>query len=130
VSARWDIVEVKSGLHLSEFEMDTVGVGVSVARRLSTNFATFDIGISPRLLVETQSIHPQFNREDADAQTDVRLGAFTHAALGHRTLRPFVELDAELSPARIRRDIRIEPELPVLPSWSAGLGVGVLWGGR
>jgi hypothetical protein len=128
ISARWDVLQHKSDAHLNDFEMDTVGAGVSVARRFRSGAAIVDVGIGPRLLVETQSFRPPPGLEDADAKTDVRVGTFTCLSFGAAPLRPFVEIDAELSPGRLRRDIRVGPELPILPSWSAGLGVGVLWG--
>jgi hypothetical protein len=128
IHARWDIIQRKSDVHVRDFEMDTVGAGVSIARRFRSDVAVIDVGIAPRLLVETQSFLTESGIEDADAQTDLRVGAFTRVSLGHAQLRPFVGLDAELSPARLRRDIRVGPELPVLPSWSAGFDVGVAWG--
>ena len=39
-----------------------------------------------------------------------------------------VALDAELSPTRMRRSRRALDGFPVLPAFSAGLGVGLMWG--
>jgi hypothetical protein len=127
ISVRWDIVQVKNDVDLTDFEMTTVGAGFTVARRFRLDFADVDLGVEPRLLVETQSFRTETGVEDADSKTDLRIAAFSRLAFGHTPLRPFVVLDAELSPGRITRDIRVGPELPVLPSWSAGLGIGLAW---
>lgn len=131
MSVRWDVLQWKSDVAASNFEMDTLGAGLSVARRFRPSFGLIDVGLSPRLVAETQSFEgtsPDEMGEQADTQTDVRLGAFMRTALSNAPLRLFVELDGELSPGRLRRDIRIHPALPPLPSWSVGIGVGVTWG--
>lgn len=134
MTVRWDVLQWKSDVPVSNFEMETLGAGLSVARRFRPSYGLLDVGLSPRLLAETQSFQgrpgasPAEQDEEADTQTDVRLGAFVRTALSNAPLRLFVELDAELSPGRLRRDIRIHPALPPLPSWSAGIGLGVTWG--
>ncbi len=125
--ARWDILQVLEKTPVSGFEMETIAVGLSVSRRLTIPLGSVDIGLSPRVVAETQSFLVK-GSEQADTQADVRIGAYSRAAFGHSSLRLFVELDADLSPGRARRDIRIDPSLPPLPSWSAGLGAGVVWG--
>lgn len=128
IGARWDVLQIKDDVGLSDFEMDTVGADLSVARRWHLGGWSLDIGASTRLLVETQSFRTPAGYEDTDAQTDLRLGPFARAELGRSSLRPMVALDGEISPGRIRRDIRVGPELPVLPAWSVGLSAGVAWG--
>ena len=134
MTVRWEVLQWKSDVAVSNFEMETLGAGLSVARRFHPSFGLLDVGLSPRLVAETQSFQgrpgasPAEQDEEADTQTDVRLGAFVRTALSNAPLRLFVELDGELSPGRVRRDIRIHPALPPLPSWSAGIGVGVTWG--
>lgn len=128
MGARWDVIQLKRDVGVNNFEMETIGAGISVARRFRPSFGDIDLGISPRLLAETQSYLTSAVDERADTKTDVRFGAFTRAAFGRAPLRLFVEADGELSPGRIRRDIRVDPALPPLPSWSAGLSVGAVWG--
>lgn len=134
MTVRWDVLQWKSDVAVSNFEMETVVAGLSVARRFRPSFGLLDVGLSPRLVAETQSFQgrpgapPAELDQEADTQTDVRLGAFVRTALSDAALRLFVELDAELSPDRLRRDIRIHPALPPLPAWSTGIGVGVTWG--
>jgi hypothetical protein len=127
MSTQWDAFQFKSDARVDNFEMETVGIGISVARRIHPGFGSFDVGMSPRLVAETQSFLTK-TIETADTHTDVRIGGFARTAFGHAPWRLFVGLDAELSPARLRRDIRIAPALPPLPSWSTGLSIGVLWG--
>lgn len=134
MTVRWDVLQWKSDVAVSNFEMDTLGAGLSVARRFRPFSGAIDVGLSPRLIAETQSFQGERDapaaeqNEQADTQTDVRLGAFARTAFGSAPLRLFVELDGELSPGRLRRDIRVHPALPPLPSWSAGIAMGVTWG--
>jgi hypothetical protein len=133
MTARWDAVQVRSSTSVPNFEMDTLAAGLSVGRRWSVAPAQIDIGVSPRLIAETQSYQanpaaPTEATEKADTQTDLRLGAFARIAFGRGAFRPLLELDTEISPSRLRRDIRIDPLLPPLPSWSAGISAGVAWG--
>ncbi|NOU31928.1 MAG: hypothetical protein HOO96_28825 [Polyangiaceae bacterium] len=127
IEARWDAFQSEVTLPAPGFEMETLGSGLSVARRFRPRFGTLDVGVAPRLLAETQSFLQQGN-EVADTQTDVRIGTFARLAVGDATLRFFVGVDFELSPGRIRRRIRIDPALPPLPSWSSGLTAGIVWG--
>lgn len=138
MSVRWEALQWKSDVVVSNFEMDTLAAGLCVARRFRPSFGSFvmstDIGLSPRLVAETQSFQgapgasAAEEDEQADTQTDVRFGVFARTAFGSAPLRLFVELDGELSPGRLRRDIRLHPALPPLPSWSSGIGLGVTWG--
>ena len=124
--ARWDTFQKKGGSVPASFEMETLGIGLSIARRVRTSFGYFDGGVSPRLVVESQSYTPDAV-EIAGSSTDIRVGAFGRLVFGTTAWRFLVEADAELSPSRLRRDIRIDPALPALPSWSAGLGIGLMW---
>lgn len=127
LGARWEVFQSRVSLPAPGFEMETLGMGLSLARRFRPSFGTFDVGVEPRLLSETQSYLAK-GGEIADSQTDVRMGVFARLAVGDASLRFFTDLDFELSPGRIRRDIRIDAALPPLPSWSAGLAAGVVWG--
>ncbi len=127
MSARWDAFQFKSDTHVDNFEMETIGAGIFVARHFHSAFGSFDMGVAPQLLAESQSFLTN-GAEIADTQTDVRLGGFSRVTFGDASWRPFLEIDAELSPGRLRRDIRIDPALPPLPSWSASVSVGAVWG--
>jgi hypothetical protein len=132
MNARWDVVQLKDNVSVPNFEMDTLAVGIAVGRRIHMPFGHMDLGVTPRLLAETQSYEAgastQGSTEEADTQIDVRFASFGRLAFSHSHLKPFIELDGEISPGRLRRDIRMFPVLPALPSWSAGIGVGLLWG--
>ncbi|MDB4933835.1 MAG: hypothetical protein JWP87_807 [Labilithrix sp.] len=129
MTVRWDVVESKSVPAVKVFEMETVGAGLLVGRRFDVGFGTTDIGVAPRLLAETQS-YELGNNEESRSETDIRIGAFTRVAFGHSAVRFVLEADAELSPARVRRDVFLDPVLPALPAWSAGLLGGLQWAGR
>jgi len=128
--ARWDAFQTVSAPPAMDYEIDTAGVGIAVARRVELGPAAIDIGFAPRLIVETESFEvAELDGEDDETRTttDVRLATFGRAVFGRGPVRGFVGLDAELSPARVRRKVRSDPRLPALPAWSAGLSLGVSW---
>src|SRR5262249_49840811 len=127
---RWDPFEMLSGPPPPSFEMENVGAGFMVARRVGKS-PQFDLGATASLIEESQSTEDA-GGETSGSQTDVRLGIITRLLLGgassawHGT----VSLEADVSPARLRRTIRIADALPDLPTWSLTLGVGVAWEDR
>jgi hypothetical protein len=129
MQARWEFFQTKLGSKPEGFEMQTVGAGLSVGRRVESTIGSFDFGISPGLLAETQTYSTAQRIEFSDTQTDVRLGLYAKLAFGHGGgFRPFLVFDADLSPVRIRREIRLANELPPLAAWSLGSSLGVVWG--
>lgn len=126
LSARWDVVQSASAPRAHDFERDSAGVGLVVARRIGARYFDFDLGLSPRLVVETQS-HEIDDEDVTFSATDVRLGGFTRLTLGHGAIRPFAMFDVEVSPARLRRNVRLASQLPALPAWGAGLSFGLAW---
>ena len=124
---RWDFIGQKSAPLVKVFEMESVGAGLAVGRRFPLGFGSLDAGVSPRLVVETQS-YENDSGEHSMSASDARLGAYARLALGKSSLRPVIALDGELSPARLRRVVQLDPNLPPLPSWSAGLSAAVVWG--
>ena len=124
---RWDVIGGKSAPLVDVFEMETVLVGITVARRVRVGFGSVDVGLSPRLAVETQTFETGTDGEQSFAATDIRLGAFTRVSFGTSAFRPMLEVDGDLSPSRLRRVAQLDPRLPALPSWSAGLSAGVSW---
>jgi hypothetical protein len=129
MTVRWDVIQSKSVPAVNVFEMESVAAGLLVGRRFDVGFGTTDVGVAPRLVAESQS-YELGKREETRSGTDIRIGTFTRLAFGHAPLRLVLEADAELSPARVRRDVFLDPLLPALPAWSAGLLVGLQWGGR
>jgi hypothetical protein len=127
LDVRWDAFESKSGVN-PDFEMESLEVGFTLTRRFRFQSADIEVGLSPRVVDETQS-DDALASEVTFATTDVRVGALVRASIGRvYRVRPIVELDGELSPSRIRRLPKLDPNLPALPAWSAGLSLGVLWG--
>jgi hypothetical protein len=124
---RWDVIGSKSAPLVDVFEMETVVVGIAVARRFRLGFGSLDAGVSPRLAVETQTFESGAAGESSLSSTDVRLGAFGRVSFGKSALRPIVELDADVSPSRLRRVAQLDSRVPALPSWSAGLSAGLAW---
>lgn len=123
---RWDFLGQKEAPLVSTFETETVGAGLLVARRQGFGFGALDVGVTPRLAVETQTYETSGGEHSLDS-TDVRLGAFARLAFGTGALRGLLALDAELSPTRLRRTIRLDPLLPPLAAWSLGVSAGLQW---
>ncbi len=130
--ARWDAYQHVPAPSELDLETETMGAGVAAARRIDLRAFALDIGFAPRLYVETQSYDRPIPGTDEDedkteTMTDVRLATFGRALFGRGPIRFFAGVDAEVSPARLRRKVRIDPTLPALPAWSAGISVGVSW---
>jgi hypothetical protein len=124
---RWEPTEELLASAPPGFEMDTVGAGFAVTRRfVRAESASLEAGITTTLVNETQSA--QLGEDErAGAQTDVRAGVIARALIGSAPWYFVPSLEAEVSPGRVRRDIRIDDALPPLPSWSIALGLGVQW---
>lgn len=128
-SARWDPMQTAPPGAANAFEMDTVGTGLFAARRFRPWRGALDVGLSPRVVTESQSYQPGASTsettEESGSQSDVRIGLFLRSTWSASSIRPFVEIDGEIAPSRLRRDVRLRPALPPLPAWSAGLVVGI-----
>jgi hypothetical protein len=124
---RWDALEHVSGDAPPGFETDAIALSLTVARRLSRAWGYVDAGASPRLVSQTQTYLPPAGEQTGTA-TDVRAALFTRVGFGHGPVRFLLDADVEVAPTHVRREIRIDPVLPRLPSWSAGLAVGAVWG--
>jgi hypothetical protein len=124
--ARWDVIQHTSAPLADDFEMDRIGAGLAVARRIDLSAVDLDIGFSPRFIVETQS-HEIGDEDETRSATDIRLGSFARVMFGRAPVRVFATVDGEVSPGRLRREVRLAPALPALPAWSAGVALGVAW---
>jgi hypothetical protein len=103
---------------------------VHVGRRFELESASVDLLLGPNLVLE---------RQDADdgeldiggTAADVRVDVAARMASSRRSpLRLFGRADLELSPARLAKEHFAHPALPALPSFTFGLGLGVLWSSR
>ncbi len=129
MSARVDLGDVIiQGPAPSDFHMESSAVGVSVGRRLEFANAGLDALVGPSIVLEGQDAD---DPEVHGAAADFRL-ALALRVSGPRSssIRAFAAGDFEGSPARLRAQKSISPDLPPLPWWSSGLAVGVLWGAR
>ena len=98
LEVRWDVATFADVANPAAFEMESVGAGLAVARRIALRALDLDIGFAPRLLSETQSFETNGN-EQARTASDIRLASFMRGAFGHGPLRFMAALDVELSPA-------------------------------
>lgn len=123
---RWDPWESVRAVAPAAFESETLALSMTIARRLETSFGHVDLGVAPRLVSQTQSAIPPTGEEN-DTEVDVRPAAFSRAGFGHGNVRFMLEADADVSPTRLRRNLRALPDFPQLPSWSAGFTLGLEW---
>jgi hypothetical protein len=135
LTVRWDMLQVMVGqTPPQDFEMESVGAGFSVGKRAFAAPALgLDVGGGALLLAEKQSFAQLSHSgasEVSDVEPDIRLGLFCRLSLGQSDWRWVASLDAEVSPLRLRRARRVEPDGPTLPTWSVGLGLGAAWSDR
>jgi hypothetical protein len=132
LSVRWGLFEnlLNSGAAPAGFDMESAGAGFLVERRvIATRAVSLDAGPTVMVMSESQS----FDAEDREFQrgaVDVRVGAIARLNLGRAARHPYFSLDGELSPARLRRPLSLDPLLPNLPSWTLGLALGMTWEAR
>jgi hypothetical protein len=128
LTARWDALNVTPA-RPAGFEMDAIGVGFIVSRRLlrSWNRLSVDAGATATLLTESQSLRSN-GGERLGSTTDARLGLVGLASWGSTSLRGAFLLEGEISPARLKQTMRLGEGFPALPAWSLGLGAGIVWG--
>jgi hypothetical protein len=127
IAARWDAVDTLQDDTYAGFEMEGAAVGVFAAHRVValSGFA-LEAGGSALVVSETQSVQAA-EGEKAGSATDLRAGILARASFGGGPLVFLTQLDADLSPTRVRKTLRIDEALPPLPAWSAGFGLGVGW---
>lgn len=129
LSARWDAYQKPIKPADRSFEMDSIAAGLGIGRRFVVDPSLrVDLGVALLLLNEAQSTEST-DGEQAGSIADMRVGTGIRLWLGSSKVRFLSQLDGELSPTRLRRDIRIDPTLPPLPTWSVGLGLGIGWAG-
>ena len=127
LTARYDGYQTEPTLSPSGFQMMTVGGGLDFTRRIeATPIVDVDLGGGVTVLAETQSADTVTGSGD-DEVNDVRIVAETRAHFGGRGPRFTLELEAEISPLRVRHAERLDPGLPTLPSFGGCLGAGMSW---
>jgi hypothetical protein len=126
---RWDPWQVSLSTGPEGFELDTVGAGLMAAHRFELGRAvSLDVGLTSWVLDEAIT-YESTNGELSSVVTDTRLGTITRAHIGTGRLRFAVSAEAEVSPIRLRRSIRVDEQQLPLPSFSFALAMGASWGG-
>lgn len=131
VSGRWDVSDgYVSDPTASGFSMESGAIGVLLGRRIDLGWGSLDGMLEANVVVESEEGSGTPN-EIGGETADVRAGLAIRLAAGrHARVRPYFLLDAEGSPARLRKPRQLDSALPTLPAWSTGLAVGVMWGLR
>ncbi len=127
VVARWEpAMEAPVGAPAG-FESTAFGVGLLLGALLHpAPWAEFHMGVDVTIIERVESAQEGAD-EIAGSHTDVRIGAMTRLEFGGSRVRPFVGLDAEISPLVAGRSVRIDPMLPSQTAWSVGMTLGLAW---
>ena len=124
ITTRWEVFQGSATSRKPE--METLGAGLVLGRRVGSAPYSFDFGLSPRFAVIFQETGRRANKVDRSV-TDLRIAAMARGLFGKGNLKFVAELDFEISPADLRNDRQLDERLPLLPSWSAGLSFGAAW---
>lgn len=127
LAARWDGYQTVLRQRPHQFEMSTEGGGLwALAQLLERPAVRLDAGLTFWVLDIMQTTGEGAEERGGNA-SDVRAGGMVRARFGRGPYRPSAGIDFELSPRRLRDDLRLDRALPTLPAWSLGLTVGVAW---
>jgi hypothetical protein len=128
LALRWEPAQAVATHVPPGFEMDSVGAGFMISRRVvRAGPADIECGVSSFLVGEIQSLKLA-GREKTDSEADIRIGLLARLLLGRSAWRWVLALETDISPLRLRRDLRVDPALPKLPNWSLGMSLGGAWG--
>jgi hypothetical protein len=109
------------------FEMDSFAAGFTILRRvLRAQPVELELGAASFLVAERQSYARSVTDRTRTA-ADVRVGLVVRLLFGESALRWCLWLEPDISPLRVRRDMRLDPQLPRLPAFSLALGLGAAW---
>jgi hypothetical protein len=131
ISGRWDVADnYVSSPTGSGFNMNSGAIGVMLGRRASFDWGSLDGLVGVNVVVESEEGLTEVD-EIGGETADVRPAMGARVVLGRSaSVRPYFLADGEVSPARLRQPKQLDPTLPTLPAWSAGLAIGLLWGLR
>jgi hypothetical protein len=131
VSARWEFAaDYFSAITPNGFSMGSGAVGVELGHRWNIRAMNLDALIGPTAVLESQEAFGSVTSPSGieGSALDVRLNLKLRASLPSTSrFRFYAAIDAEASPHRLVSPKRLDPELPTLPFWSAGVALGVLW---
>ena len=129
-SFRYAPVGIVRDLRLDIDAYHEIAIGLGVGRSLDVGPISFDFALTPTLVAAKMEGDAKAG-EDRDTddvrQSDIqlRIGASARGLLPvGRSWRLTFSSDAEIAPAEAAAPVRLDPRLPPLPSWTAGLRVG------
>lgn len=127
IGLRWETDQLTGSDPPNRFEMETSAISLMLGRRLRAGVFDIDALIAPELVVESQDAEVAGNDLEGSV-ADVRFDAAAHL-VGPRSWNPrlFGGIDADISPARLGHERRLDDQLPALPAWSTGATLGVAW---
>jgi hypothetical protein len=129
VAGRWDVDDsYVSEPTASGFNMQSGALGVLLGRRLPARPLLFDALLDAQIVIENQGqngVPDVIGGPTLDTRFGAALRILPKTTAGFRA---YALLDVEASPARVARPKRLDPSLPLLPTWTSGVAVGVMWG--
>ncbi len=109
---------------LDDDSYNEVAVGVGIGRRFALGGAAIDLALTPSLVtVGMESDFPADNTAASASQFRLNASARWSTPLGDRAAFVMV-LDAELAPQALAAQVKLDPHLPPLAAWTAGLRLG------
>lgn len=107
------------------FTMAQVNIGLSAGRQIISAPVDLRVAFNPSLSVVTMDADID-HQEASGAKIDLYLGLSLSASIPFTpTWRGVLVLDAEVVPAAIRAERRIDSQLPALPAYELGAALGV-----
>ena len=105
--------------------MTQVNLGLSAGRQLLSAPVDLHVTFNPSLsVIAMEGDLPDYDA--SGAKIDLYLGAALRAAIPlTEHWRGVVVVDAEMVPASLRAERRIDPGLPALPAYELGLSLGI-----
>lgn len=123
---RLDFLEFVAHERLSPLEYSLFGVEFGLASREDLGGGS-SLDWGGQLLLTSESQTVTSSTPDPDTTGDFKVGGMIRLNLPTDMSHWYIALDTDISPSRLRRKSRIDAELPQLPAWTLGLGVGWTW---
>ena len=113
------------GRKIPAFAYDEIAVGVGAGQRVALGeIGVVDLSIAPELVVmEEEGDVPADGTAGSD--DEMRLVATARLVLTRSPWHPTLTLDAEIAPFAAAHPAIADVNLPSLPTWTAGLRVGI-----
>jgi hypothetical protein len=127
-SARYGaIAEHGGGAPIAGWFYEEAGFGLGIGRRLQLGELTCDVAVVPQLVIVNEEADVPVEGTGGSAD-EFRVEGLLRAIVPvGGQVRPALMVDAELTPLKLGSPTSLAPSLPPLPTWTLGMGVGIVW---